>query len=89
MQKSIPMLIYTDTILLGFAEFCSAASTVQTKQHDMNPMNRKKIVALFIQYHYKREVCYERTVQVERPVHSLLPAKSQEKYNAYTNYIKY
>ena len=32
----------------------------------------KKIVALFIQFHYKREVYYERTLQVEFPAISLL-----------------
>ena len=62
LQKNIPMLIYTETILLGFAELCSAASIVQTKQHNMKPMNRKMLVAFFIPYHHKREVCYERTV---------------------------
>ena len=29
-------------------------------------------MALFIQFHYKRELYYERTVQVEFPVISLL-----------------
>ena len=56
------MLIYTGTILLGFVKLCSNASVVQTKQHNMKPTKKKKIMALFIQYHYKREVCYERTV---------------------------
>ena len=32
----------------------------------------KKTMALFIQFHYKRELYYERTVQVEFPVISLL-----------------
>ena len=32
----------------------------------------KKIMALFIQFHYKREVYYERTLQVEFPAISLL-----------------
>ena len=32
----------------------------------------KKIMASFIQFHYRREVYYERTVQVEFPVISLL-----------------
>ena len=36
------MLIYTDKIWLGFAEAGSAASVVQTKQHNMKPTNRKK-----------------------------------------------
>ena len=31
-----------NTILLGFAELCSAASVVETKQHNMKPTNRKK-----------------------------------------------
>ena len=39
---------------------------IQTKQHSMKPKIEKKIMALFIQFHYKREVYYERTV------HSLL-----------------
>ena len=61
--KNILMLIYTGTILLGFVKLCSNASVVQTKQHNMKPTKKKKkIMALFIQYHYKREVCYERTV---------------------------
>ena len=39
----------------------------------MKPTNRKKkIMALFIQFHHKREVYYERTVQVEFPLISLL-----------------
>ena len=37
------------------------------------------IVALFIQYYYKIENYYEKTVQVERPGHSLLSARSQQK----------
>ena len=43
--KNSPMLIYTDTILLAFAELGSAASVVQTKQLNMKPTNRKKLVA--------------------------------------------
>ena len=35
-------------------------------------LEKKKIMALLIQFHYKREVYYERTVQVECPVISLL-----------------
>ena len=35
--------------------------------------------SLLIQYHYKREVYYEKTVQVKRPVHSLLSQKKQQK----------
>ena len=39
----------------------------------MKPTNKKKKkMALFIQFHYRREVYYERTVQVEFPVISLL-----------------
>ena len=39
-------------------------------------------MALFIQFHYRREVYYEGTVQVEFPVISLLQTKSQQKCNA-------
>ena len=46
-----------------FQEYCSAASVVVTKQHSLKPTNKqKKIMALFVQYHYKREVYYERTI---------------------------
>ena len=40
--KNTPMLIYTNTIWLGFSEVGSAASVVQPKQHNMKPTNRKK-----------------------------------------------
>ena len=33
-----------------------------------NEKKKGKIVASFIQYHYKREVYYERTVQVKHPL---------------------
>ena len=38
----------------------------------------KNIVALFVQYHYQREVYFERAVQVEHTLHSL-SAKNQAK----------
>ena len=44
---------------------------MQRKQHIMKLTNEKKkgkIVASFTQYHYKREVYYERTVQVKHPL---------------------
>ena len=58
--------IYLETLksVLGRSIFhyCLAASVVQTKQHSLKPTNKKKIIALFIQYYYKREVYCERTV---------------------------
>ena len=33
-----------------------------------NEKKKRKIVASFFQYHYKREVYYERAVQVKHPV---------------------
>ena len=55
-----------------FQQHYLTASVVQTKQHSLKPTNKKKLIALFVQYHYKREVYCERTVQVERPLHNLL-----------------
>ena len=43
-----------------FQQHYSAASVVQTKQHSLKP-TKKKIMALFVQYHYKRVYC-KRTV---------------------------
>ena len=45
--------------------------TNEAAQHEADEWKRK-IMALFIQFHYKTEVYYERTVQVELPVSSLL-----------------
>ena len=42
--------------------------TNKAAQHEAD----KQKMALFIQFHYKREVYYERAVQVEFPVISLL-----------------
>ena len=39
-------------------------------------------MALFIQFHYKTEVYYERTLQVEFPAISLLLTNSQQKCNS-------
>ena len=52
---------------------------------------RKKtmVVFLFSVLSYIGEVYYERTVQVECPVHILLSAKSQQKCNAKANCSKY
>ena len=38
----------------------------------MKATNRKTKIALFIQFHNKREVYYKRTVQAECPLISLL-----------------
>ena len=38
--------------------FCCANEAA----HPMKPANKKKIMALFVQYHYEREVYFERTV---------------------------
>ena len=34
----------------------------KTRQHSLKPTSKKKIMALLVQYHYKREVYCERTV---------------------------
>ena len=56
------MLIYTDTILLGLAKLCSAASVMETKQHNMKLTNWKKRWWLYLFNIIIKEVCYERTV---------------------------
>ena len=58
--------------LFCFQQLCLTASSVQTKQHSIADEQKKKKMALFIQFHFRREVYYERTVQVELPVMSLL-----------------
>ena len=65
-------MLKTSSACSVFNNFFLTASSIQTKQHSMKPTHRKKKMALFIQYHYRREVYYESTVQVEFPVISLL-----------------
>ena len=56
----------------------------------MKPTNRKKkIMASFIWINYKKEVYYERTVQVEFPVISLLWTKSQQKCKLFQVLMKF
>ena len=56
-----------------FQSLCLTASIVGTKHRSIKPANRKKkIMTLFIQFHYKREAFAERTVQVEFPVITLV-----------------